>query len=310
MTNFINKNQTTQVKVRGDIVPHVLLNETALNKMYLYTKNAPGQDEIGWLGTAFYHEESNQYLIDDVFLFKQQVHGTTTEITPQGLEEFGMELLQQPNGVEIWNNLKMWGHSHVNMQINPSGQDDKQMEEFSKTGHDFFIRLICNKKGDLGIDIYDYKKGLEFHKCNWSVLEEEEPELNEKLEELQAKINAIQEELGKKKKERISEIEEPIKDEIKEKVAKLTYNYNYSYSRGVGTYVKNNTKINYQQQDDFYTEHEIRQMAKYIFTYQDFMDDVRADGATQFLTQAELGSVWAKILKYQKDENFWNEGAN
>ena len=68
------------------------------------------QDEVGWLGTVYYNSEHNYYFVSDVFLFDQEVHGTTTEITPEGLADFATELLQREDGMEIWNNMKLWGH--------------------------------------------------------------------------------------------------------------------------------------------------------------------------------------------------------
>src|SRR5690606_11009605 len=108
-------------------------------KMFIYVDEC--NDEIGWLGTAKIMEgnEHNIVFIDDVFLFDQEVHATTTEITPEGLTEFANELIEMGDkGIEIWNNIKVWGHSHVNLGVSPSGQDDKQMKTFRDGGHDWF----------------------------------------------------------------------------------------------------------------------------------------------------------------------------
>jgi len=126
----------------------------ARQKMELYCDLSDG--EIGWL--AYVEKFDNVgFLITDCILLKQQVHSATTEIDPEALLEF-------------WNNtpvekqcqIKMWGHSHVNMSPTPSGQDDSQMEYF-KDGNPWFIRLITNKKREYHIDIYDYEHGLKVH---------------------------------------------------------------------------------------------------------------------------------------------------
>ena len=124
----------------------------AYDKMSLYVELCP--DEIGWLGYVDKLKDGQGYLITDVFLVDQEVHGATTELSPDaivkyynGLDEAGRE--------EFLNKCKIWGHSHVNMAPNPSGQDDTQGLELSKDVDDFYIRLITNKKNEYHITFYD-----------------------------------------------------------------------------------------------------------------------------------------------------------
>ena len=60
--------------------------------------------------------------------------------------------------------MELRGHSHVNMGVGPSGQDDSMILEF-KT-RDFFIRGIFNKKGDIKMDIYDFKNNIKYLDVN------------------------------------------------------------------------------------------------------------------------------------------------
>ena len=90
------------VKLMKNFAPKVYIDIKAMNKMKEYVRQS--SLEIGWLGTA--RRFSNQIFIDDVFLFKQEVHSTTTEITTEGLNEFAMELLSQEDGINIWNNFR------------------------------------------------------------------------------------------------------------------------------------------------------------------------------------------------------------
>ncbi len=208
-------NPTTSVKVIQTAIPRVGISADALAKMYIYVQEC--SDEIGWLGTVQALESGKHFIIDDVYLFDQDVHGATTEITPEGLAEFGEALLSQPDGVDIWNRMQLWGHSHVNRAINPSGQDDKQMQEFANIGHDFFIRLICNKKGDMKVDFYNYKQGITYLDVPWEVLAtSEENSIQEEIYKLQLELETLQE-------NREAIYTEPIKAEMKEKVHKFTY---------------------------------------------------------------------------------------
>lgn len=159
----------------------------ARNKMELYCDLSDG--EIGWL--AFVERfEGVGFLITDCVLLKQEVHSTTTEIDPAALLDFWND-----TPIDQQCKIKMWGHSHVNMAPNPSGQDDSQMEYF-KDGNPWFIRLITNKKREYHIDIYDYENGLKVH-MDQADLKDYNP--------------------------KASELRKSIEEEIKEKVKKKEY---------------------------------------------------------------------------------------
>lgn len=207
-------NPTTSVSVIQGLAPQVFIDTDALTKMQLFVQECT--DEIGWLGTA-YRDEKNNITINDVFLFDQEVHATTTEITPDGLASFGEAILSLPEGMDIWNNLKMWGHSHVNMGVTPSGQDNDQMRTFAQTGHDWFIRLIANKSGDMKLDVYDYEKGITFTDVAWFELPtNQEWELRKKIKEMETELQAIRSNV-------LDAYKEPIKEEMRIKVRKKTY---------------------------------------------------------------------------------------
>lgn len=132
--------------------PRIFTTMTALYKMRYYIDNT--DKEIGWLGYVSKLSE-NQYLIEDVFLLKQEVHSTTTEIDAEALAKLATDLIKQgEDGMQLYNKIRMWGHSHVNMSTGASGQDDNQMNEFATS--DFYIRLIGNKRGEWNVCLYDY----------------------------------------------------------------------------------------------------------------------------------------------------------
>lgn len=191
--------------------PVVSFTSEALMKMKIYTKEV--NDEVGWLGTVRKIDE-RLYMVDDVFLFHQNVHGTTTEITPEGLSEFAEEILKEENGIEKWNNMKLWGHSHVNMGVSPSDQDEKQFEELKKNA-DFFLRVITNKKGDIKVDVFEGN----FIYLNVDIQEEtsvEKQRLYELIFQAENQIKEIDENME-------NTYTELIKSEIKDKVKEKTY---------------------------------------------------------------------------------------
>lgn len=126
--------------------------KSAYDKMRLYVELC--QDEIGWLGYVDKLQNDQGYLVTDVFLVNQEVHGATTELSPDAIIEY-YNGLDEEGREKFLSKCKIWGHSHVNMAPNPSGQDDTQGAELSKDTEDFYIRLITNKKNEYHITFYD-----------------------------------------------------------------------------------------------------------------------------------------------------------
>lgn len=207
-------NPKTTVNVLEQKVPRIVIMDRAYNKMSNYVSQCP--DEVGWLG-SIHHARDNIYVLQDVYLFKQEVHATTTEINPEGLNEFGMEVLAEPDGMDIWNSIKLWGHSHVNMGVFASGQDDSQMKTFAEVGHDYFFRLIANKKKELKIDMYDYQHATVYLDIPWECM------ISTQEEELAAQIAALESQLAGVRMTAVEAIKEPIAAEMKEKVKKKVY---------------------------------------------------------------------------------------
>lgn len=217
-------NPKTEVKVLETALPHVVIMQHALDKMWTYVQECA--DEVGWMGSI--EQRGNIFILKDVYLFRQEVHSTTTEINAEGLNEFGMEILAQPDGMDLWNSVKLWGHSHVNMSISPSGQDNDQMQTFAGIGHDYFFRLIANKKKDLKIDMFNYAMATIYLDVPWEVV------VSIEEEEVQQQIMQLEQQLLAMKESRITTIKEPIVAEMKDKVKKKSY---YQYSNTNRTWI-------------------------------------------------------------------------
>lgn len=228
-------------------VPKIFVCRKAMNKMKEYIRQV--DKEVGWLGTVV--RDNGNYIIEDVYLFKQEVHSTTTEITVDGLNEFAMDLLQQEDGFEIWNKMKMWGHSHVNMSTSPSAQDNEQMKVFQEGNDDFFIRLITNKQGIFTFDIYDFILGISYENVGHSILENVQ-DIN-RINALKQQINTLTNELNTLQGISVEE-QELIASEIKEKVKIKNYvNYAGNKYTGVGGYTNYNDYNNWWE-DNYYNK--------------------------------------------------------
>jgi len=137
-------------------------------------------DEVSWLGTV--GKIGCNFLIKDVYLLDQEVSSAQTVITEDGLAEFGNKILQLPDGMKIYNNIRFWGHSHVNMPTSPSGQDENQMDLFESPDNKFFIRGILNKNGKMEFTLYFYETGLKITDIEWSVYDPIDPSLREVIQ--------------------------------------------------------------------------------------------------------------------------------
>lgn len=117
--------------------------------------------EVGWHGTARRVEnaEKDTYLIEDILVYPQEVTGTT--VSPDQ-KQFQTWLMSHPD--DVFNNIRMQGHSHVNMSVSPSGVDTTFYEQILRQLDDtmFYIFMIWNKRDERHIKIYDMAKNVLF----------------------------------------------------------------------------------------------------------------------------------------------------
>ncbi len=148
-------------------VPTIIISREAYTKMWLYVDIAP--EEVGWVGTAK-QLPNGDFSIEKVWLLKQHVTGVETTLTLDGWADMATELLSRDEeGLEDWDNLRFWGHSHVRMGTSPSGRDQRSMEELEESQHPWFIRGIFNKLGRIEFTVYLYDKGIVFEDAPWTV---------------------------------------------------------------------------------------------------------------------------------------------
>jgi len=106
--------------------------------------------ECSMLGTVETHKtEANTYgfLITDIYFPQQTRSAAFTKITHDGIAE-----ILTTEGIEV-EKIKCWIHSHVNMGVSPSGQDDSQAKELMQDA-EWFIRGIFNKKNEYSLSIH------------------------------------------------------------------------------------------------------------------------------------------------------------
>jgi hypothetical protein len=152
-------------RTKVDAPPSVLFTQKAFTTMYALVDECPR--EVGWLGLV--ERVPNGFLVDDIYIPEQTCTSVSTTISPDGLIKLSTELISRDKTGEILNRLRFWGHSHVNMEVEPSRQDDIQIEEFGQNS-DFFIRAILNKKGKIKCDLFLFDYGITFLDVPWNIV--------------------------------------------------------------------------------------------------------------------------------------------
>ena len=126
--------------------------------------------EVAWHGIAKRcdpEDGGDAYVITDILVYPQEVTGATVT-TDQ--EKYQTWLMSHDD--EVFNNIRMQGHSHVNMSTSPSGVDESLYERILDQLDDdmFYIFVIWNKRGEKTIKIYDLAKNILFETKDVEVL--------------------------------------------------------------------------------------------------------------------------------------------
>jgi hypothetical protein len=143
----------TEIRIRGKI--EIRISRKAYSDMLLFVGLCV--EEIGWLGTV--KRDKFTFTIEEVFLTDQNVHGSETDITTEGMTYLAEELMDRPDFKEAWDSVRFWGHSHVHGGTNPSPQDQEQLAKLMSPVleadvNQFFIRGIMNKLGRMEFTLF------------------------------------------------------------------------------------------------------------------------------------------------------------
>lgn len=160
-------------------IPHIFVSKAAYDRMRCYVELA--DKEIGWLGSVK-SIDNGDFLIEEVFLFRQQVSASETEISSAGIAEVANRLITtRQDGEDVCARLQFWGHSHVNMGTSPSYPDEAQLQQLRSSDLPWFIRGILNKNGRMEFTIFFYERGVKITDLSWSVYESDDDKLREEI---------------------------------------------------------------------------------------------------------------------------------
>ncbi len=113
--------------------------------------------EVGWMALVETINES-KFLITEIFVPKQTVHSAETDIDIDAIDILMNRLIDEDKDPS---KLMAWYHSHANMPVTPSPQDEDEVAEFLKA-YPIFIRGIMNKHGAAKVDVYYRDHGIAY----------------------------------------------------------------------------------------------------------------------------------------------------
>lgn len=154
-------------KTFGNIQRKATLYFTELAYLKMLTLVREFDKEVAWHGIAKRHDtEEDAYVISDILVYPQEVTGATVN-TDQ--EKYQMWLMSHED--DVFDNIRMQGHSHVNMGTTPSTVDTSLYERLLDQLDDtmFYIFLIWNKRNEKTIKIYDLAKNVLFETADVTV---------------------------------------------------------------------------------------------------------------------------------------------
>lgn len=139
-----------------NVAPTVYIEPKAFQKMQQIVDEC--SLEVGWFCTVDKLDDA-AYLLTEVYLPSQEVTAVETDIPGEALEETYLAILAEGKDPS---KMYAWFHSHVNMGVTPSGQDEIQVETFLQTCP-IFIRGIMNKRGEIKVDLYLRDEGIAYN---------------------------------------------------------------------------------------------------------------------------------------------------
>lgn len=144
----------------------VYLSSVAFAKMNALIQQF--DSEVAWHGVVERDQEDPSiFRIVDILVYPQIVTGTTVNTDQEAYQTWLYSFDD-----DVFNNMRMQGHSHVNMSVSPSGVDTTHQEKILEqiAENDYYIFMIWNKKYDRFVRIFDLKNNTLYETADVDVL--------------------------------------------------------------------------------------------------------------------------------------------
>lgn len=142
-----------------------------------YFINSVGNYECQWFMRIYFEERSDAYVyhIDDMYIPTQTIRGAYVESPLNGFSTLFYEVAENYKDEsgeinyddvnEVFSNMNVWCHSHVNMTAAPSGTDNETFADWYKNANSaeetkVVVMMIVNKKGEMYLQLKDPVRGI------------------------------------------------------------------------------------------------------------------------------------------------------
>lgn len=129
----------------------LVFSAVAFAKMLMLVQNFTS--EVAWHGVVYRDEQKpNKFHVTDIIVYPQTVTGSTVNTDQEAYQNWLYSFDD-----EVFNNIRLQGHSHVNFSTNPSGVDTTHQEKILSQIDDdmFYIFVIWNQKMERFVKIFD-----------------------------------------------------------------------------------------------------------------------------------------------------------
>jgi len=123
------------------IPPDVYIDAEAMAKLRAWTHHAEGEvSGLGLVEVARDGERISSLEVTDVFILEQECTSVSTELDPDAVSALLVELATQ----EKEDQLRFWWHSHANMGVFWSSNDESNIRRMAT--EDFLVSIVLNKE--------------------------------------------------------------------------------------------------------------------------------------------------------------------
>ena len=142
-----------KIKEKDKLTLH--FTDKAHHKMKALVNNC--SEEIAWHGTV---ERLNKlFVVKDILVYPQ----TATRATVESHDDYYPSWLDSLDD-NVFNSIRMQGHSHVDMGVSPSTTDLEFYDTLIEHIQDYYVFIIMNKSGNIWVNIYDIPNNTIYEK--------------------------------------------------------------------------------------------------------------------------------------------------
>ena len=140
--------------------------------------------EVAWHG-AVTRLGDNEFIIEDIFVYPQEVTGSTVSTDQKLYTQWLYELDD-----DTFNQIRLQAHSHVNMGVSPSNVDDKHRQQILDQLEPgmFYVFMIWNKSLTVHTLIYDMARNVLYEDNDVSVKLIDDTEMDAFLADANKKV--------------------------------------------------------------------------------------------------------------------------